>query len=209
MDPDFWHRRWERNEIGFHEDEANAMLVAHFRLLALPGNARVFVPLCGKTRDLAWLLSQGYRVVGAELSQLAIDQLFADLGAVPDIVAVGDLLHYSAPGIDIYVGDIFDLSRDRIGPVDAIYDRAALVALPTDIRDRYAAHIVQITDKAPQFLICFDYDQTLMQGPPFSINADEVARIYSPRYDIARVDEAVVRGGVRGTLAREVVWQLG
>jgi thiopurine S-methyltransferase len=80
MDANFWHQRWGKNEISFHEGEANAMLVDKFQVLSLPKNSRVFVPLCGKTRDIAWLLSQGHRVVGVELSKVAIEQLFTDLG---------------------------------------------------------------------------------------------------------------------------------
>ena len=81
MEPNFWHERWQQNQLGFHESEANSLLVAHFDALSLAPNSRVFVPLCGKTRDIAWLLSKGHRVVGIELSQLAIEQLFTDLGS--------------------------------------------------------------------------------------------------------------------------------
>ena len=184
------------------------MLVAHAHALALPDNARVFVPLCGKTRDIAWLLSQGNRVVGAELSQLATDQLFAELGAVPDIAPAGNLLHHSAPGIDIYVGDIFDLTRDVLGDVDAVHDRAALVALPPDLRPRYAAHVIQITGAAPQLLNCFEYDQNLMRGPPFSVEADEVARLYGATYQVTLLERVVIEGGLRGKPAQDAIWVL-
>ena len=197
MDPNFWQQRWERNQIRFHEGQANALLVKHFASLALPPNRRFFVPLCGKTRDIAWLLSQGHAVVGAELSELAIRQLFAELALEPKIASLGKLLHYSAANIDIFVGDIFDLSRDDIGAVDAIYDRAALIALPSDLRDRYSAHLVKITDAAPQLLICYEYDQTLRNGPPFSVDGAEVARLYGTDYTLnllERMDLDVEKG---------------
>src|ERR1700733_8099165 len=109
MDEQFWHRRWELNEIGFHEGKANALLVAHFGALSLADGSRVFLPLCGKTIDIHFLLSRGYRVAGAELSRIAIEQLFAELDVTPEIADVGSMSRYSAPGIDIFVGDIFDL----------------------------------------------------------------------------------------------------
>jgi thiopurine S-methyltransferase len=209
MDANFWHQRWGKNEISFHEGEANAMLVDKFQVLSLPKNSRVFVPLCGKTRDIAWLLSQGHRVVGVELSKVAIEQLFTDLGTEPEISTIGKLLHYSAKNVDIFVGDVFSLSGDMIGVVDGIYDRAALVALPSNLRDRYASHVNEITNGAPQLLICFEYDQTVMQGPPFSIDKQELTRVYGERYDITILASAVVVGGLKGICpAQETAWLL-
>ena len=209
MDPDFWHLRWRENRIGFHQATANAMLVKHIDALDLQAGARIFLPLCGKTNDIGWLMSQGYRVAGAELSRLAIDQLFQDLGLTPEITELGALTRFSAAKIDIFVGDILALTADLLGPVDASYDRAALVALPRDMRARYADHMARITTNAPQFLICFEYDQTLMTGPPFSVNADEVARIYDAQYRLTDHDAADIPGGLKGICpAIERVWLL-
>ena len=141
MDADFWHRRWQKNEIAFHEGKANALLVRYFNELYGEKRSRVFLPLCGRTRDIGWLMSQGYRVAGAELSEAAVEQLFKDLDVKPERSALGELAQYSADGIDIFVGDIFDLSASVLGAVDVVYDRAALVALPEEMRPRYAAPI--------------------------------------------------------------------
>ena len=209
MDPNFWHKRWEKNEIGFHQREVNALLSDHFLGLSLPQTSRIFVPLCGKTHDIAWLLSQGYRVVGVELSKLAVEQLFADLGVAPEISNQGELLRYSAPDLEIFVGDIFELSDDLLGGVDAIYDRAALVALPTELRGRYGAHVAAITQMAPQFLICFEYDQAVMKGPPFSIDRHKVHDVYGMQYQIEPIANRDVAGGLKGKCpAQEVVWHL-
>jgi len=209
MDPDFWHLRWRENRIGFHQAAANAMLVKHIDALDLQAGARIFLPLCGKTNDIGWLMSQGYRVAGAELSRLAIDQLFQDLGLTPEITELGALTRFSAANIDIFVGDILALTADLLGPIDASYDRAALVALPRDMRARYADHMARITANAPQFLICFEYDQSLMTGPPFSVNADEVARVYAAQYRLTDHDAADVAGGLKGICpAIERVWLL-
>jgi len=209
MDPDFWHQRWRENRIGFHQAAPNAMLQRHLGDLDLPASPRIFLPLCGKTRDIGWLMSQGCRVAGAELSRLAVDQLFADLGLDPEITEEGALTRVSAANIDIFVGDIFALTADQLGPVDASYDRAALVALPADLRARYAAHMARITAGAPQFLICFEYDQALMSGPPFSVDADEVARVYGAHYALTDHDAADVAGGLKGICpAIERVWLL-
>ncbi|WP_321389307.1 thiopurine S-methyltransferase [Emcibacter sp.] len=209
MEPDFWLKKWQKKDIGFHLGDANPMLVAHFKELALPKDSRVFVPLCGKTLDIAWLLSQGFRVAGAELSEIAIRQLFEELGVEPAISEIGDLILYSAEGIDIFVGDIFDLTPGILGPVDAIYDRAALVALPQEMRPRYTAHLREITKTAPQFLISFDYDQSVMDGPPFCVKEEEIRRHYGEAYELTLVDSLEVAGGLKGQCpATENVWLL-
>lgn len=209
MDASFWHAKWERNEIGFHIAEANPLLVAHFAALGLEPGSRLFLPLCGKTRDIHWLLAHGHRVAGAELSPLAVEQLFAELGVAPTVSRVGALDHYAAERLDIYLGDIFALDAETLGPVDAVYDRAALVALPEAMRPRYAAHLTAITREAPQLLICFEYEQSLHAGPPFSVDADEVHRHYAARFAPSRLARVDVAGGLKGTCpAKESVWLL-
>lgn len=209
MDAGFWHQRWDKNEIAFHESKANPLLVKHFNVLSLAKGRRIFVPLCGKTLDVSWLLSNGYRVAGAELSQLAIEQLFMELGVQPETSTVGEVEQWSANNLYIFVGDIFVLSRKILGPVDGIYDRAALVAFPEEMRKRYAAHLTEITGKAPQLLICYDYDQSLMEGPPFSVSNDEVKRYYAVNYDVTLIASTAVSGGLKGKCpAKENVWLL-
>ncbi|MDR3390361.1 MAG: thiopurine S-methyltransferase [Sulfuriferula sp.] len=209
MEASFWHARWERGEIGFHTGEANPLFTAHFEKLNLPAGSRVFLPLCGKTRDFAWLLASGYRVAGAELSELAINALFQELGLEPEISSIGELTRYSAKHIDIFVGDIFHVSAEHLGPVHAIYDRAALVALPAGIRTRYTSHLMAITEAAPQLLITYEYDQQLADGPPFAVNASEVQQHYGAAYQLQPVESKNVAGGLKGkTASSETVWLL-
>lgn len=209
MDISFWLQKWKKNNIAFHKNEANPLLVNYFKELALGQGSRVFVPLCGKTLDIGWLLSNGYRVAGAELVEIAIEQLFMELGVEPTISGTGDVKHYSATNIDIFVGNILDVSSKILGPVDAIYDRAALVALPDEMRHRYTAHLTEITGKAPQLLVSYEYDQTLMTGPPFSISNEEVNQHYGDSYDLDLLDSRNLPGGLKGKCAaKENVWLL-
>jgi thiopurine S-methyltransferase len=209
MDAGFWHQRWEKSEIAFHESKANPLLVKHFTELSLAKGRRIFVPLCGKTLDISWLLSKGYRVAGAELSQVAIEQLFMELGVQPETSPIGEVEQWSTHNLDIFVGDLFALSRKILGPVDGIYDRAALVAFPEEMRKRYTAHLTEITGKARQLLICYDYDQSLMEGPPFSVSNDEVKRHYAVNYDVTLIASTDVSGGLKGKCpAKENVWLL-
>ena len=209
MHTDFWLNRWESNEIGFHEEEANPLLVKYFPALSLKKSSRVFLPLCGKTRDIAWLLSQGYSVVGAELSQLAVEQLFAELSVEPEITQQGALRLCRAKNLDVFVGDLFQLSSSIFGSIDAIYDRAALVALPEETRRRYTAHLMELTESAPQLLITYEYDQSQMDGPPFSISREEVNHHYTQHYKVKHLSRTEATGSLRKRIAaQEEVWLL-
>ncbi|MDQ0512818.1 thiopurine S-methyltransferase [Ancylobacter amanitiformis] len=198
MEPEFWHRKWERNEIAFHQAETNPLLLRHVSALGLAAGARVFVPLCGKSRDLHWLLAQGHEVVGAELSRLAVEQLFAELALPPRITHEGTLKRFEAERLTVFVGDIFDLDHATLGHVDAVYDRAALVALPEAVRTRYAAHLAAASRHAPQLLITLDYDPSLAIGPPFAVNEHEVRRLYGAAYHVAGIETRALTQGLKG-----------
>ncbi|MDH5740220.1 MAG: thiopurine S-methyltransferase [Nitrospira sp.] len=209
MEPSFWHNRWQTNQTGWHERDINPLLITHFPSLNVPPGGRVFVPLCGKLLDLGWLLSRGYAVAGAELSELAVTQLFAELGIEPRITEVGKHKLFRGEKIDIFVGDLFDLFREILGPVDAVYDRAALVALPEAARVQYTAHLETITDLAPQLVIGYAYDQTVVAGPPFSVTPDELHRHYSDSYSLTPLARVEVPGGLKGKCpATEHIWRL-
>ncbi len=202
-----WIRRWEDRNIGFHEGVPNVHLVAHFDRLGVQPGGRVLVPFCGKSVDMHWLLGGGYHVIGAEISEMAISELFDELGVAPHKSNVGPVQLWAADGIEIFVGDLFELTAELVGPVDAVYDRAAFVAQPEDERGGYAEHVIALAGGAPQLLITYSYDQSLMSGPPFSIPDEEVHSRYGGRYAITKIDEAAT-GGVRGVPADEGVWLL-
>ncbi len=209
MEASFWHDRWNANEIGFHQSKPNALLEKYMGVLGCAEGSRIFLPLCGKTLDIGWLLAKGYCVAGAELSETAVKQLFEELGVVPDISPAGARTRYSAPDIDIFVGDIFDLSEELLGAVDAVYDRAALVALPEEMREEYVRQVAKITDNAPKLLLTFEYDQSQLAGPPFSIDEDSVRTLHSDSYRLTLLEKVQVSGGLKGRVnAEEAVWYL-
>jgi thiopurine S-methyltransferase len=209
MQAAFWHERWAQNQLGFHLDQPNPLLLTHINALALKAGSLICIPLCGKTLDIEWLLGKGYQIVGVELSAIAIDQLFTSLGLVPTISQIGEMTQYSADGITIFAGDIFHVSAEMLGQVDAIFDRAALVALPETMRIEYVKHLMQITNSAKQLLVCIDYDQTIMNGPPFSINSDKVNAYYCSAYNLKQLQVNPIEGGLKGKCAAdEVVWLL-
>lgn len=209
MEADFWHKRWEDDHIPFHEGKPNTLLVRHLSVLDLSKGDRVFIPLCGKTKDFDWLIAEGYRTVGVELSEIAIQQLFEELKVTPTISIDGEHKHYCADGIDVFVGDIFELSADMLGPVDAIFDRAAMVAMPKSMRQRYVAQVAKISMNAPQLLTCFEYNQNLLEGPPFDVKQAEIEDLYDDIYDVSLLERVLIRSGLKGKCpADAALWKL-
>ena len=209
MEHDFWHAKWQKKEIGFHQDEYNPLLMEHFSKLGVPEKGRVFVPLCGKTLDMSWFVSQGHQVVGVELSEIAVEQLFRELDIIPKIMRVGKLKCYKSEGMDIFAGDFFDLDIEHLGAVHAIYDRAALVALPEKMRIEYTSHLKTMTANAPQLLVCFEYEQSLLDGPPFSISKEELEKHYQQDYDLTLAATLFLEKGLKGKIdVEECAWLL-
>ncbi len=209
MKAEFWHQKWQTGQIGFHESTPNKLLTDHFQNLKLNENSSIFVPLCGKTNDIAWLLNQGYQVVGAELSKIAIDELFDNLKLQPNITQIGNLLHYQSNNLEVYVGNIFDIPKNALTSIDAIYDRAALVALPESIRKQYSQHLMLLCPTAKHLLIVFTYDQSQMQGPPFSIPESEILSLYQSNYQITMLHQQMLTTGRLAEIkAVESIWLL-
>ncbi len=187
MKPEFWLQRWEENKIGFHLDEVNPHLIEHWPSLGIGPGFRVFVPLCGKSVDLSWLAEQGYFVEAIELSENAIEQFFAEQGIDYQREQKGDWLVFESDQIRIWCGDFFQLATEQLGPIDAVYDRAALIALPEELRANYVNKLLTLVGPVPQLLVTLDYPQQQMSGPPFSVPKNEVANLYRDHFDIDRL----------------------
>jgi thiopurine S-methyltransferase len=179
MQPEFWHKRWASNQIGFHLPEVNPYLQRFWPQLGLEDGARVLVPLCGKSLDLLWLAREGHEVLGVELSEKAIEDFFNEHQLDPDVSEQGPFKVYRAGSIELWCGDFFELTAGDVADCSALYDRAALIALPPKMREQYASHLNRILPKESQgLLITLDYDQAQMDGPPFAVLDDEVRRLF-------------------------------
>lgn len=188
MNKEYWHQKWQSKEIGFNQLQPNKLMQRYFPSLKLKPGYRVFVPLCGQSIDMLWLAGQGYQVIGVELSPIACSAFYKENKIPTKITEIDDFIVYRSDEITIFSGDFFKLNRSVLGKIDAVYDRAALVALPADIRDSYANHLIGLMDlETAMFLITTAYHQNEMQGPPFSINEDEVTALYSGHFYIQQL----------------------
>ncbi|MGP9689879.1 thiopurine S-methyltransferase [Psychrobacter sp. AOP22-C1-C5] len=218
MNPEFWQKRWQEKRIGFNQSEVNPLLIKYWPALNVPADSRIFLPLCGKSIDMVWLAAQGYDVVGVELVESAVREFFAEQSIEPTvhqhlenpaIKCYQGKLEDSERSITLWVADIFALTSKDIGNISAVYDKAALIALPADMRSDYSKQIRKISGNAPQLLITLNYDQSKKDGPPFSISHEQVQQYYSEYYQITELaNEPASIGSVPNLKVTEQVWLL-
>ena len=186
MEKEDWLARWREGRIGWHQSEVTPLLRQHWDGLAVPAGARVLVPLCGKTLDMLWLADQGFEVLGVELSELAVQQFFAEGGLQPKRWAEPGGVHYRAGRIEVIVADIFDVAAQALAGCAVVYDRAALIALPPALRRRYASEVYgKLPVGSLGLLIALEYEQASMDGPPFSVPEPEVRQLFEPAWRVA------------------------
>ena len=195
MQPEFWQERWARNQIGFHLPEVNPYLQRHWPQLGLVDGAKVLVPLCGKSLDLVWLASQGCHVVGVELSEQAVEAFFSEQGLAPQISRRGDFKVYQTGLIEVWCGDFFALDAQAVAGCSALYDRAALIALPPLMRAQYAERLTALLGRGCQgLLVTLDYDQVQKAGPPFAVSDAEVRVLLGEHWALDRLEEQDILG---------------
>lgn len=207
MDANFWLERWARDQIGFHQAAPHPMLRAHWARLELAPGSRVFVPLCGKSHDLAWLHEAGHVVTGIELSDIAVRDFLREHGVVAERRETGPLACFEAPGYRLFQGDFFALGDTTLGHCDAIYDRAALVALPPTLRRAYVERLDTLAvPGTAMLLITVGYDTNRLQPPPFVVGEAEVEALYGAHWHIERLAE--ITAPVKGEPGTETVYLL-
>lgn len=188
MDPDFWRSRWQEGQIGFHQADVNPGLVEYWPALGVEPSDRVLVPLCGKSLDMWWLRKRGHRVLGVELSAIAVRDFFAAAELSPTVTRTDRFEVSEAEGVRILQGDFFDLRAEDLKDVRGVYDRAALIALPPNLRLAYARSLAEKLPRSVRILlICLESSKSGIGGPPFSVEEKEVRELYEPGFKVELV----------------------
>lgn len=190
MKSDFWIERWKTNDTPWQLSAPEPLLVRHFPKRAAQN---VLVPLCGKTVDLLWLQEQGHKVTGVELSDIACHSFFKDAKIDYKTQGVRNFEVFESKNIKIWCGDFFALQNDDLPKLDSIYDRAALIALPTDLRKKYAERITEIvqargSENFEMLLILKEKIGSTHEGPPFLVSLDELQSIYASHFKIEALE---------------------
>ena len=197
QDTEIWHERWRENRIGFHQGDVNKLLMKHWPALVPETSSTVFVPLCGKSLDMRWLAERGHPVLGVELSEIAVTAFFEENGMTFETSSNGRFEVFRSGAIELWCGDFFALTADDLRNCKAAYDRASLIALPPDLRRRYAAHMAEILDGGTTTLLfTIDYDPAEIKPPPFAVPDAEVAELYRDWADVLHLE---TRDAMRGS----------
>jgi len=190
MRPEFWLSRWQQNKTGFHQEQVNPSLKKFLPELGLRKGDRVFMPLCGKSKDMLWLREQGYAILGVEISPLAVEAFFKENSLKPICRTEGPFSLWQSGSIQILCGDFFDLAATGMDGANAVYDRASLIAFPAAMRQRYATHLASLMPaKTRMLLITLEYPQAQMNGPPFSVDEQELRALYQGLYEIRLLEK--------------------
>jgi len=208
MDAEFWRQRWATNNIAFHEDTYHPMLLEYWATLNIDPGAPVFVPLCGKSRDMRWLRERGHPIVGVELSEIAVEAFFAEAGIDSVRDSVESFVRYTGGGYTLLCGDLFALTREITGPFAAVYDRASLIALPPPMRARYAASLRSLCAPGTAgLLVTVHYPSDALTPPPHDVPDVEVESLFSSWADLRLIGTGATE--VKGVAGSESVfhWQ--
>lgn len=185
MEPAFWEQRWAEGRTGWHLEEVNRLLLKHWSALALAEDAPVLVPLCGKSLDMAWLAAQGHPVLGVELSLQACREFFAERGLEAEEEALDGFTRLGVAHLQLLAGDVFALRARHVDGVAAVYDRAALIALPEAMRRRYVEHVYGLLPAGTRgLLVTLEYPPGEREGPPFTVSEAEVRALLEPRWQV-------------------------
>lgn len=185
MEAHFWHDKWQQQQIGFHQPVINALLTAHWQQLGLAKQAKVFVPLCGKSLDMCFLAEQGHSVLGCELNLNAVEQFYAENQLSVRVSRQGEHQVFHTEQIGIVQGDIFTLSPEATNDVSGFYDRAALIAWPESLRQDYVRQLAKLLPSgALGLLVTLDYPQESLQGPPFAVSPSWVETYLSEYFEV-------------------------
>jgi len=184
MDHQSWLDRWIEGRIGFHEEAVTPGLKAHWSKLKLPTQSTVFVPLCGKSKDMHYFASLGHRVVGSELSDIACKAFFEELGMIPVYTQTSRYTRYEHGAITLYCGDLFALEANDLPNIDAIYDCKALIALPPEFRETYLKKLIQLSSGAKPTLLITMHSEGGPVGAPYPIHEKEVEALFARHYEV-------------------------
>ncbi|MDO8954454.1 MAG: thiopurine S-methyltransferase [Gammaproteobacteria bacterium] len=182
-----WIGHWKNNNIGFHLPNVNPLFEQYWPKLTISKTGSILVPLCGKTLDLAWLAHHGYYVIGVELSDIACEAFFIENVIPFKTQKLAEFTRYYSTHIELYCGDFFALCSAMLPPISAVYDRAALIALPYNLRQDYARHLTNLLpDNAEMLIITYD-SPNAVKGPPYSVSNTEINALYGKHFHIEQL----------------------
>lgn len=185
MDADFWTERWNQSNTPWHQSEPEALLTKYF---PKEKTKSALIPLCGKSLDVLWISKNSEKVIGVELSPIACQAFFEEQNFSYKTESYKDFKIFNSLNIELWCGDFFKLPTETYQSVDFIYDRAAIIALPPNLRQLYANKLIEIAQASTssdfQILMIGRVDEGLQDGPPFQVADAEIHKLFSEKLNL-------------------------
>lgn len=187
LSPSFWDERFERGFTPWDRGGVPHALAAFVAARQQP--LRTLIPGCGAAYELAYLSEHGWDATAIDFSPAAVATAKAAVGQWHERVVQADFFAWQPPK-----------------PLDLIYERAFLCALPRAMWPQVAARWAALL--APGALLAgFFFFDDAPKGPPFGISAAQLDALLAPYFlciDDARVDDSIP---VFQGKERWMVWQ--
>ncbi len=189
MEHEFWYGAWAKERQGWNQASANVHLRCYWeQFVGEKEKEKVFVPLCGQSIDMLWLNEAGHATVGVELDQNAVKRFYEQNQLNHSISQTGNLRTYTSNSLVIHTGDYFQLLPLHLMGASLVYDRAALIALPHSMRQRYVDKLALLLETGSKILlISMVYDESEMSGPPFSVREEEIMKLFEYGFEVEKV----------------------
>jgi SAM-dependent methyltransferase len=172
--PAFWTERFEQQ---FTPWDRGGVPAALQQFVAQSPQPRVtLIPGCGTGYEVAYLSEAGWDVTAIDFSPLAVKAAQAALGKWAARVTEADF---------------FEFEPQR--PVDFIYERAFLCALP---REKWPLIVHRWSEllSSGGLLGGFFYFDAAPKGPPFGAARDELVRLLEPGFE--QIDDQAVTDSI-------------
>lgn len=194
MNKTYWLNRWETGNIRFNQPTPHRFLIKHYQSLGLHPHEQVFVPLCGKSIDMIWIMAQDQRVIGVEISPIAILDFLKEnkLDAVE--FKDGAFQVYQNASFTLYNGDLFNLTAKHLSEIKAVYDRGSLTAMPPNtLRSQYVDWVKNtIPENCKILLVVLEHGAPDVMEPPFSTTLEEVNLCFANQFSVTQLEREYI-----------------
>ncbi len=148
-------------------------------MLAPLRDAPVLVPLCGMSEDMAHLAGAGAQVWGVDVAEQPLRTFLHHRGLQPEEVRHEGCVVLNADPFRLVVGDMLDQRLPLPGGFRAIWDRAALIALPPPLQQAYAERLLDVLQPGGRvLLVSLEYDAAETSGPPFPVPRQRILELF-------------------------------
>ncbi|CAL8110762.1 unnamed protein product [Orchesella dallaii] len=198
---EYWENRYKKRNFEWHIEEVHPQLLKYLSKLTqleteetVEGSKakKFFVPLCGKTKDIPFLLKLGFEVFAVEAIDSVVQELINENNLELTFDEKRSIYHDKDEQLKIYCGDLFKCPIEEYGPFDCIWDRASFIALDYSFRPSYIDMMKRSVGYGSEngvhnfryLLQSVTYDKSNFAGPPRCVDAADIKEFFGLWADV-------------------------